>query len=115
MAFISSLEGSSSAYSGLLCIWYFRSYYFGQIKLLDEYVLFVQSVNQSTRSGPKIPAAGYLEEERFLDLKNLSFGLMAFKMALKVHNGKWIGTSSEQPNLELGRNSDVLTKLDFWP
>ena len=59
--------------------------------------------------------AGYLEEERFLDLKNLSFGLMAFKMALKVHNGKWIGTSSEQPNLELGQNSDVLTKLDFWP
>ena len=36
-------------------------------------------------------------------------------MALKVHNGKWIGTLSEQPNLELGRNSDVLTKLDFWP
>ena len=56
-----------------------------------------------------------MEEERFLDLKNLSFGLMAFKMALKVHNGKWIGTSSEQPNLELGQNLDVLTKLDFWP
>ena len=50
-----------------------------------------------------------------MDLKNLSFGLMAFKMALKVHNGKWIGTSSEQPNLELGQNLDVLTKLDFWP
>ena len=63
-----------------------------------------------TRSGPKIPAAGYLEEERFLDLKNLSFGLMAFKMALKVHNGKWIGTSSEQPNLELGQNLDVQRK-----
>ena len=45
-----------------------------------------------TRSGPKIIAAGYLEDERFLDLKNLSFGLMAFKMALKVHNGKWLGT-----------------------
>ena len=71
--------------------------------------------SSKTRSGPKIPAAGYLEEERFLDLKNLSFGLMAFKMALKIQNGKWTGTSSEQPNLELGRNSDVLTKLDFWP
>ena len=45
---------------------------------------------------------GGLEEEIFLILKNLSFGLMAFKMALKVHNGKWIGASSEQPNLELG-------------
>ena len=56
-----------------------------------------------------------MEEERFLVLKNLSFGLMAFKMALKVHNGKWIGTSSEQPNLELGQNLDVLTKLDFLP
>ena len=54
-----------------------------------------------------------MEEERFLDLKNLSFVLMAFKMALKVHNGKWIGTWSEQPNLELGQNLDVLTKLDF--
>ena len=51
-----------------------------------------------------------MEEERFLDLKNLSFGLMAFKMALKVHNGKWIGTSSEQPNLELGQNLDVQRK-----
>ena len=40
---------------------------------------------------------------------------MVFKMALKVHNGKWIGTSSEQPNLELGQNLDVLTNLDFWP
>ena len=68
-----------------------------------------------TRSGPKIPAAGYLEEEIFLDLKNLSFGLMAFKMALKIHNGKWLGTFSEQLNLELGQNMDVLTELDFWP
>ena len=50
-----------------------------------------------------------------MDLKNLSFGLMAFKMVLKVHNGKLLGTSSEQLNLELGQNSDVLTKLDFWP
>ena len=56
-----------------------------------------------------------MEEEIFLDLKNLSFGLMAFKMALKVHNGKWLGTSSEQPNLELGQKLGVLTKLDFWP
>ena len=40
---------------------------------------------------------------------------MAFKMALKVHNWKWIETSSEQPKLEHGQNSDVLTKLDFWP
>jgi len=32
-----------------------------------------------TRSGPKIPAAGYLEEERFLDVNNLSFGLLALK------------------------------------
>ena len=43
---------------------------------------------KKTRSRPKIPAAGYLEEEIFLDLKNLSFGLIVFKMALKVHNGK---------------------------
>ena len=50
-----------------------------------------------------------------MDFKNLSFGLMAIKMALKVHNGKWIGTLSEQPNLELGQNLDVLRKLDFWP
>ena len=55
-----------------------------------------------------------MEEEIFLDLKILSFGLMAFKMALKVHNGKWIGTLSEQPNSELGQNLDVLTILDFW-
>ena len=48
-------------------------------------------------------------------LKNLSFGLLAFKMALNVHNGKSIGASSEQQNLELGKNSDVLTNLDFWP
>ena len=27
-----------------------------------------------------------MEDERFLDLKNLSFGLMAFKMALKVNS-----------------------------
>ena len=33
-----------------------------------------------TRSGPKIPAAGYLEDEIFLDLKNLSFGLLALKV-----------------------------------
>ena len=81
--------------------------------IMSTYAKCVRSYfveNMQTRSGPKIPAAGYLEEERFLDLKNLSFGLMAFKMALKVHNGKWIGTSSEQPNLELGQNLDVQRK-----
>ena len=58
-------------------------------------------------------AAGYSEEEIFLDSKNLSFGLMALKMALTVHN-----EHNEQWIFELCQNIwilDVLTKLDFLP
>ena len=52
------------------------------------------------RSRPKIPAAGYSEEERFLDLKSLSFGLLTLKIALKVHN-----EHDEQWILELSQNN----------
>ena len=46
----------------------------------------MKGMRNVTRSGPKIPAAGYSEEERFLGVNNLSFGLLALKMALKAHN-----------------------------
>ena len=83
--------------------------------ILSMYYFSLTSV--VTRSEPKIPAAGYSEEERFFALKYFSFGLSALKMGLEVqneHNKQWIlehlpsygtlskhqnfGTLSEQPN-----------------
>ena len=59
--------------------------------ILSMYYFSLTSV--LTRSEPKIPAAGYSEEERFFALKYFSFGLSALKMGLEVqneHNKQWI-------------------------
>ena len=63
-----------------------------------------------------------MEEEIFLDLRNLSFGHLPLKMALKVltlHNEQWnLELRENNQILELRENNRVLivlTKLDFWP
>ena len=79
-----------------------------------------------TRSGPKIPAAGYLEGEGFFFGLDSDFGCFLNILELRQNNQIWnlvrstkFGTSSEQPQVEflvlkraLRVNSDH--KIEFF-